>query len=173
MNVSKLKLEDLYIIEEKPLRVRIGKRELFVKSLPLKEVDKFENRLADLLIRWRNHLQDIDILNYADLHNLKKIHTFTFLWKRKLKSNQRFLKDVCRLICKPYRFSVRYFMRHATYETVTQCFLATQLINYDAVKKNLDWLIIRAGIIQASPTLLTTSVESGDGQKSKHLTPRF
>jgi len=173
MNIGNLELEDLYIIEEKPLRVKIGKKYLYVKPLPLRKVDKFEMMLADLLIKWSNYLRNIEILDYGGLHNIPKIEAFSFSWKRKLKKDKRFLNDVIKLICKPYKFPIRYFKKHATYDVVTQCFLATQLLNYDAVKKNIQYLITRASIIQRSPPSLSSLLKNSDGPRKQHLTPRY
>ncbi|MHA1290716.1 MAG: hypothetical protein ACTSPB_25305 [Candidatus Thorarchaeota archaeon] len=173
LHVGNLKLEDLYIIEEKPLRVKVGERYLLIKPLPLRQVDKFEMQLADLLLKWSKYLEDIQILDYSGLHTLPRIEAFSTAWKRLLKKDKKFLRDVCKLICKPYKFSVRYFMKHATYDTVTQCFLATQLLNYDAVKKNIQFLLTKAHIIQQSPALLATLRGSSGGVKKKRLTPRY
>jgi len=173
LHVGNLKLEDLYIIEEKPLRVKVGERYLLIKPLPLRQVDRFEMMLADLLLRWAGYLEGIQILDYSGLHNLERTKAFGLMWKRLLKKNKEFLKDVCKLICKPYGFSVRYFMKHATYDVVTQCFLATQLLNYDAIKKNIQFLLTRAHIIQQSPAFLSTLLGSTDGVKKKRLTPRY
>ena len=173
MDINNLKLDDLYIIEEKPLKVKLGKKYLLIKPLSLRQADKFEMMLADLLIKWNNYLENISILDYGDLHNIPKLEAFSFSWKRKLKKDKRFLNDIIDLICKPYKFPVKYFKKYATYETVTQCFLATQLINYDAVKKNIQFLIIRASIVQQSPASLSSLLKNLDGQKNMSLTPRY
>jgi hypothetical protein len=173
VDVRKLELEDLYIIEERPLRVKIGRRLLFISPLPLRKVDKFEKMFADLLIKWRKYIGNIEILDYTKLKSSESVEAFAFLWKRLLKKEKKFLIDVCKLICEPYRFSVHYFMKRATYDVVTQCYLASQLINYDSVKKNIQFLLVRAGMLQAKQPLLATLQENMDGQKRRHLTPRY
>ena len=173
MDVRKLELEDLYIIEEKPLKVRIGTKYLLIKPLALRDADKFETMFAGLLIKWSTYLSNISILDYTGLSDTKKVGTFSFLWKRLLKKDKRFLVDMCKLICKPYKFPVHYFRKHATYATVTQCYLATQLLNYDAVKKNITYLFQRANIVQQSSTLLSTSQKTSGGAKTIRLVPRY
>lgn len=173
VDVRRLELEDLYIIEERPLRVKIGRRLLFISPLPLRRVDKFERMFADLLIKWRKYIGNIEILDYTKLKDGESVDAFSFLWKRLLKKEKKFLLDVCKLICEPYKFSVHYFMKRATYDVVIQCFLASQLINYDSVKKNIQFLLLRAGMLQAKQSSLATLQESTDGQKKKRLTPRY
>jgi len=173
MDISNLKYNDLDILEEKPLRVRIGRRWLLIRQLPLREADRFEISLADFLIRWSAEMKGIKILDYGDLKSNDEVKAFSFQWRRLLKSNKRLLDDVIKLICKPHGFSRRYFRKHATYDLVTQCFLASQLLNYEAVKKNIEFLLKRAHIIQQSPTSLISSQERTDGAATKRLKPRY
>lgn len=173
MDVKNLKYSDLEIIEERPIRIKVGRRSLLIKPLPLRKVDEFEIMLANLLLNWRLHLQGISILDYNSLKDDISVYEFSELWLKALKSSKLFTKDVLKLICKPYGFSWRYFRKHATYEIMTQGFLATQLLNYEAVKKNVKFLLTRASTIQQSSTSPITSEEPSDGQKNGHLKPRY
>lgn len=72
-----------------------------------------------------------------------------------------------------WRRHKRWFRKHVTVQQLTDVFLYVYLANWECVKKNVTFLLRRAGIAATTETYWSSSAQNLGGQIGKHVRSRF
>jgi hypothetical protein len=163
-NIDRLmsdKVEDMILIEEIPLSIKLGDKTILVGNLNWDNENKFFRDWAKILslILAKKYNFEIGMDLLQDSLKLKQVLNTHTKIKRKLKNlicntvlkQQQFYYDILKDKIKVIKWkpcSFRYFKKWVSTEIIMQICKAIHLYNFDAVKKNLSILAGSLGLHQ-------------------------
>jgi hypothetical protein len=147
------KVNDYILIEELPLSVLIGSRNIYVGNFTLENDYKFWHMYGKLLAHMQIEFINFDLLNdgvkmYEVISTHKKWYKGMIkIIKKTLLKQQGYFKDQMGEVKKHIwkNCTYRYFKKHITKEKLIQICFLIYLYNFDAVKKNFQIITTKMG----------------------------
>lgn len=174
-------IDEVTILEEAPVKVRVGERFVLIKQLTVREYFWVSKAILKMYLRYSAEFIAIYKL-YNEAKNekdrLKSLSTYLITV---IKING-FRKELIKLLNKIFPevglhlpFTASYLERHATPNTIMQLLFGLYQFNVVDLKKNLQTLLdsteLRETLVSAN--LKSSSKENSTGPKDSSIKPRF
>jgi len=174
-------IDEVTILEEAPVKVRVGDRYVYIRQLTVREYFWLIKTITKMWLRYS-----------AEFVSIYKLYTETLTEKDRWKNLSNYLvtilkvdafrRDLMKLLNKVFPgvgrhlpFMPSYLEKHATPNTIMQLLFGLYQFNIVDLKKNLTTLLESTELKETlvSSNLKSSSKENSTGKKDSSIKPRF
>jgi len=170
------KVDDKTIVREEPMVVNVGGHAVFCRCFTYRNHQKWLAALGSLLTGFHALFQNVEFPgNQESIDKSRRSMMFLLSNKRVYDAIMKmFRRTVLREPGNEYwRWRWRKFKREVTVQEIIDLFFYVYLYNYEAVKKNVSFLLGRMGFVRNQGTYISGSVENLGGTVSRWTKPQY
>jgi hypothetical protein len=167
---------DREIARQEPMRVMVAGHPVFCRCFTYRNHQRWLGVMGTTLVQFQSLFRTLDLPEkFQDLKKAR-IQFSVLLAQRKLYDT--IVDLLCRTLLREpgnewWRKHRRKFRREVTVQEIVDLFFYCYLFNYEAVKKNISFLLERMGLVKKRDTYTSSSTSGLAGIVSESIKPRF